>query len=264
MDKKPLLAVKNFSLEFPEINFFAVNDISFEIYAGEILALVGESGSGKTLTALSLMGLEPINAKLYGHLILNDQSLLDAGSSGILSKARKFPPAIRGKKIALIPQDPMSALNPMFSIYNQLAEAVLVYQKNLEQEELYKLCFGSLERVGIADPERALKSYPHELSGGMRQRVMIAMALINEPDLLIADEPTTALDVTVQATILELLKSLGKTILFITHDLAVVAEIADRVIVMNKGKIVESNTVYNLFAAPENDYTKVLLSAILS
>lgn len=264
MDKKPLLSVKNFSLEFPEINFFGVNDISFEIYPGEILALVGESGSGKTLTALSLMGLEPINAKLYGELTLNEQKLLDASANGILSKARKFPQEVRGKKIALIPQDPMSALNPMFTICDQLAEAALVYQKSLSRDEIYKLCFNALERVGIADPERALNSYPHELSGGMRQRVMIAMALINEPDLLIADEPTTALDVTVQATILELLKSLGKTILFITHDLAVVAEIADRVIVMNRGKIVESNTVYELFAKPENDYTKTLLGAILS
>ncbi len=264
MANKPLLSVKNFSLEFPEINFFAVNDISFEIYPGEILALVGESGSGKTLTALSLMGLEPINAKLYGDLSLNDQKLLDASTTGVLSKIRKFPSAIRGKKIALIPQDPMSSLNPMFSIYDQLAEAALVYQKNLNADEIYKHCFNALERVGIADPERCLKSYPHELSGGMRQRVMIAMALINEPDLLIADEPTTALDVTVQATILELLKSLGKTILFITHDLAVVAEIADRVIVMNKGKIVESNTVYDLFAKPRDDYTKTLLAAILA
>ena len=248
----PLLQIKDLSVSFPASNFIAVNQISFQIKQGEILALVGESGSGKSLTALSILGLQPYTAKLSGSIQFKDNNLLDTS----------YPNGIRGKQIGFIPQDPLSSLNPMFTIANQLYEAIQVYHPNSSQSQLYKKCFDYLERVGIADPERCLKSYPHEISGGMRQRVMIAMALINEPDLLIADEPTTALDVTVQAVILQLLKSLGKTILFITHDLGVVAEIADRVLVMKSGQIVESGSVYDIFEKPNQEYTRELLAAV--
>jgi ABC-type dipeptide/oligopeptide/nickel transport system ATPase component len=256
-----LLELENFSLRFPSANFTAVNNISFEIFSGEILALVGESGSGKSLTALSIMGLEPSKSELLGKIKFGNNILLDS-SAFLSSSSRNYPKNFRGQKIALIPQDPLSALNPMFSIKNQLAEAFEIYHPGTSHEDLKKICLTALEQVGIADPARCLESFPHELSGGMRQRVMIAMAIINGPDLLIADEPTTALDVTVQALILELLKSLKKTILFITHDLGVVAEIADRVLVMKQGEIVESGTVYEIFDSPQNSYTKNLLSAV--
>ncbi len=247
-----LLEVIDLSISFPESHFTAVNKISFEINQGEILALVGESGSGKTLTALSILGLQPFTAKLSGSIKFKDKKLLDIN----------YPTGIRGKEIALIPQDPLSALNPMFTIADQLYEAVQIYHPELTKEKLYQRSFSYLERVGIPDPDRTLKSYPHEISGGMRQRVMIAMAIINEPDLLIADEATTALDVTVQAVILELLKSLGKTILFITHDFGVVAEIADRVLVMRSGQIVEAGSVYDIFEKPGQEYTRELLAAV--
>lgn len=248
----PLLQIKDLTISFPASGFVAVNQISFEIMPGEILALVGESGSGKSLTALSILGLQPHTAKLTGSIQFKDKKLLDTN----------YPNGIRGKEIAFIPQDPLSSLNPMFSIANQLYEAIQVYNPHAMQSQLYSKSFSYLERVGIPDPDRCLKSYPHEISGGMRQRVMIAMAIINDPDLLIADEATTALDVTVQAVILELLKSLGKTILFITHDFGVVAEIADRVLVMKSGQIVESGSVYDIFEKPGQEYTKELLAAV--
>ena len=250
----PLLEVKQLKIIFPETNFIAVNGINFEIKQGEILALVGESGSGKSLTALSILGLQPVNATISGSIHFEGMDLVK----------KPYPSAVRACKIALIAQDPLSALNPMYSIKDQLSEAVQIYQKNLSNKEVYQLCFDYLEKVGIPDPARTLSAYPHEISGGMRQRVMIAMAIINEPDLLIADEPTTALDVTVQAVILELLKSLKNTILFITHDLGVVAEIADRVLVMNHGDIIESGTVFEIFDKPQEDYTKQLLAAVPS
>jgi len=256
-----ILELSNFSLRFPETNFTAVNNISFSINTGEILALVGESGSGKSLTALSIMGLEPSKSELLGKIKFGNNILLDS-LEFIPSSSRHYPRNFRGQKIALIPQDPLSALNPMFSIENQLAEAYEIYHPGTTKPELAKICLTALEQVGIADPIRCLKSFPHELSGGMRQRVMIAMAIINGPDLLIADEPTTTLDVTVQALILDLLKSLNKTILFITHDLGVVAEIADRVLVMKQGQIVESGSVFDIFDKPQETYTQDLLKAV--
>lgn len=249
---KTLLKVQNLKLSFPESGFTAVNNISFEIYQSEILAMVGESGSGKSLTALSLLGLNPKESKLEGNIIFD----------GIELNQKPYPQGLRGKRIAYIPQDPLSSLNPMYNIHEQLKEALVLYRNDLNSEEIQKHLIKALEDVGIRDPERCLKSYPHEISGGMRQRVIIAMALINNPDLLIADEPTTALDVTVQAMILELMRSLGKTILFITHDLGVVAEIADRVLVMKHGEIVETNNVFEIFDKPSNAYTKQLLGKI--
>lgn len=258
-----ILEIKDFFLKFKsdDSEFQAVSNLELSIQEGEVLALVGESGSGKSLSSLSIMGLEPKTALIKGSIKFKGEELLKQ-EDYLPSSKRTFPKEIRGKKISLIPQDPLSSLNPMYSIENQIFEAIQVYQPELSNLEKWELCIKALTEVGISDPERTLKAYPHEISGGMRQRVMIAMALINEPDLLIADEPTTALDVTVQATILQLLKSLNKSILFITHDLGVVAEIADRVMVMQKGQIVESGDVYQIFDKAENKYTKDLLAAI--
>ena len=258
-----ILEIKNFFLKFNQdgSEFQAVKDLELNIQEGEILALVGESGSGKSLSSLSIMGLEPKTAYIKGFIRFKDEVLLDEADY-ISADKRLYPKKIRGKKISLIPQDPLSSLNPMYSIENQIFEAIQVYQPELNDTEKWELSLKALIEVGISDPERTLKAYPHEISGGMRQRVMIAMALINQPDLLIADEPTTALDVTVQATILELLKSLKKSILFITHDLGVVAEIADKVLVMKEGRIVERGDVYQIFDKPEEQYTKELLAAI--
>lgn len=259
----PLLEIKNLSLKFKTKakEFLAVKNLNLELSGSEILALVGESGSGKTLSCLSILGLEPKTALIKGSIKFKEKNLLDA-EDFISSAKRKYPKSVRGKKIALIPQDPLSALNPMYRIRNQIFEAIEIYQKNLNKEDKKNLSQKLLTDVGIPDPERTLNSYPHEISGGMRQRVMIAMALVNNPDLLIADEATTALDVTVQATILKLLKSLNKTILFVTHDLGVVAEIADRVLVMKDGEIVETGTVFEIFDSAHEQYTKDLLAAI--
>ncbi len=264
-----MLKLSNLNLVFPETGFQALYDVTFSIAEGEVLALVGESGSGKSLTALSIMGLQPVTAKLGGDVVIatrhpehevrkdpravTEEKIIASGIPS--SNLRKY----RGKRIAYIPQDPLSSLNPVYAIGAQLREAIEVHDAGGYSRVRV---VAALESVGIADPERCHDAYPHELSGGMRQRVMIAMAIINNPDLLIADEPTTALDVTVQAVILRLLKSLNKTILFITHDLGVVAEIADRVVVMQRGRIVESASVYDIFEKPENDYTKELLAAI--
>ncbi len=283
-----MLELKNLSLIFPETEFQALFDISFSIKQGEILALVGESGSGKSLTALSILGLQPPTARLSGDVVLSaakdpcaaaviaseaKQSSTSLGIATATSSPRNdiaekivnagvASPALRkyrGKRIAYIPQDPLSSLNPVYTIGAQLREAIEVHDP---LGFSYERVIAALKAVGISDPDRCYSAYPHELSGGMRQRIMIAMAIINNPDLLIADEPTTALDVTVQAVILKLLKSLGKTILFITHDLGVVAEIADRVIVLQRGRIVEEKSVYDIFEKPESAYTKELLAAI--
>ena len=256
-----LLEITNLSISFPDLDFTAVENSSFCINESEILALVGESGSGKSLTALSILGLEPQNSCIKGNISFAGEDLL-AQKEAKLAADRIYPQNIRGNKISDIAQDPLSSLNPMYTIFNQLDEAIKVCEAQVEKEVSFQRCFDALESVGIPDPARVLKSYPHELSGGMRQRVMIAMAIINNPELIIADEPTTALDVTVQAAILDLLKSLNKTLLFITHDLGVVAEIADRVIVMQEGKLVEENDVFSLFEKPEQDYTKALLEAV--
>jgi ABC-type dipeptide/oligopeptide/nickel transport system ATPase component len=246
-----LITVKNLKIFFPENAFTAVNGISFNLKEGEITALVGESGSGKSLTASAILGLAPINAQVSGEIYYKDQSLTPV-----------FPKDVRGNHISLIPQDTLSSLNPVFKVGGQIAEAVKIHQKALSNSEVKALVISRLAEVGIADPVSCYEAYPHEISGGMRQRAMIAMAIINEPDLIIADEATTALDVTVQATIIRLLKDLNKTILFITHDLGVVAEIADQVIVMRHGNIVEKANVYDLFEKPAHEYTRDLLTSM--
>lgn len=233
--------------------------VSFSITLGEIVAIVGESGSGKSITALSIMGLcSDIGARIIdGDIIYR--------STSILELSEKQQRSMRGKEISIVFQDPLSSLNPVYSIGWQLKEAIRLHERRTSRSYQIKRSIELLDRVGIPDPKIAINRYPHEYSGGMRQRALIAMAIANNPSLLIADEPTTALDVTVQAQILQLLTSLKETeamsILFITHDLGVVAEIADRVIVMYGGRIVESASVLDLFDHPMHPYTAALLES---
>ena len=235
----------------------AVDGISFDLAPGKILGIVGESGSGKSVTVHSLMGLVP---QPPGRI--EDGSALFDGSDLIRCAPRELR-AIRGKRIAMIFQDPMTSLNPYLRISEQLIEPLLIHGL-AEREEALKKAITMLEKVGIRDAAERIHSYPHEFSGGMRQRVMIAMALITDPEMLIADEPTTALDVTVQAQILRLLKELqadlGVSVIFITHDLGVIAELADRVVVMYRGHIVEQGDVLSIFDQPKHPYTKGLLA----
>jgi peptide/nickel transport system permease protein len=234
-----------------------VEDVSLSLRQGETLAIVGESGSGKSLTALAAMGLLPPAVRpIGGSVWLDGSNLLQLDEPGL----RK----LRGGKLAMIFQDPMSSLNPVHRAGDQVMEAIRAH-RSLPQSAARKEALALFRRVGIADPEQRLDSYPHEMSGGMKQRVMIAMAIANHPALLIADEPTTALDVTVQAQILELLAALkrdtGMAMIFITHSLSVVAEIADRVTVMYAGQVVEDGVVGDVFREPLHPYTRALLAA---
>ncbi len=234
------------------------NDISFTIKEGETVSIVGESGSGKSITALSIMGLLSKNGRVTkGSVIFKEEDLL--------ALSEKEMEAIRGNEISMIFQDTMSALNPVFTIGNQMTESIMVHQK-ISKNEATKKAIQMLEKVGLPRPEKIMKEYPFMLSGGMRQRAMIAMALSCNPKLLIADEPTTALDVTIQAQIVQLLKDLKEeynmSILLITHDMGLVAEMADRVLVMYAGEIIEETDVYSLFEQPRHPYTKALLESI--
>lgn len=255
-----LLEIKNLQTHFPtkEGIVKAVNDVSFHIDEGELLGLVGESGCGKSITALSIMRLISAPGKIVGGSIkFNDIELVNASEK----KMRE----LRGNDIAMIFQDPMTSLNPVYTVGEQIAEAIRLHRK-LSKKEAWDAAIAAMEEVAIPSPSTRVNDYPHQLSGGMRQRVMIAMALACEPELLIADEPTTALDVTIQAQILELLNELRKTrklaILLITHDLGVVAETADRVCVMYTGKIVEESNVDQIFEEPKHPYTKGLLNSV--
>ncbi len=260
MTAEPLLSVKDLSIMFRQGSrqTLAVDRISFSIKKGETLALVGESGSGKSVTALSIMKLlaYPAASHPTGRIFFKGRDLI-----GLTEREIR---AIRGDDITIIFQEPMTSLNPLHTIERQIGE-ILELHRGLTGLAARARTIELLSQVGIPDPATRLKSYPHQMSGGQRQRVMIAMALANEPDLLIADEPTTALDVTVQAQILKLLKELqsrlGMAMLFITHDLGIVRRIADRVCVMKDGKIVEENTVADIFKSPQHPYTKALLAA---
>ncbi len=237
----------------------AVNNVSFFIDKGEILGLVGESGCGKSVTSLSIMGLfiDTPGRIAAGQVLFDNKDLVQCSERELR--------AIRGKRIAMIFQNPMSSLNPCMRVDKQLMEAILLHNK-LSKTEARKVAFNVLQSVGIPDPENTLRSFPHQLSGGMSQRVMIAMALSCEPELMIADEPTTALDVTIQAQILELMREIQQkkntSILLITHDLGVVAEMCSRVIVMYAGRIVEEAPVKDLFASPIHPYTKGLIASV--
>ncbi|HET9685686.1 MAG TPA: ATP-binding cassette domain-containing protein, partial [Pseudolabrys sp.] len=257
---EPILSVRDLSIAFGRGNreVLAVDRISFDVGKGETVALVGESGSGKSVTALSVMKLLPYPAAHHpsGSIKFEGRELLSMPEHEIRE--------VRGNDIAIIFQEPMTSLNPLHTIEKQIREILLLHH-GLEGEASRTRIIELLSQVGIPDPAGRLGSYPHQLSGGQRQRVMIAMALANKPDLLIADEPTTALDVTVQAQILKLLKDtqtqLGMSMLFITHDLGIVRKLADRVCVMQRGKIVEQGPVERVFTAPEHPYTRALLAA---
>ena len=255
-----LLEVNNLETHFPTRAGLvrAVNNVSFYVDAGELLGLVGESGCGKSITALSIMRLiSPPGRIAGGSIKFKDEELTTAENERMRE--------IRGNDIAMIFQDPMTSLNPVFTVGEQIAEALRLHRK-LNKKDAWNAAIEAMKEVSIPSPERRVKDYPHQLSGGMRQRVMIAMALACDPELLIADEPTTALDVTIQAQILELLDELRETrklaVLLITHDLGVVAETADRVCVMYTGKVVEESGVDTIFEKPRHPYTQGLLRSV--
>ncbi len=262
-----LLEVRNLGVEFPRAGsgggLVAVRDLSFSIAAGQVLGLVGESGSGKSVTSLALMRLLPPHARVSGEIGFSDGS--GDQPCDLLQIPDEAMRPLRGSRLAMIFQEPMTALNPVMRVGDQIAEAVLAHHST-KKAEAWKRAVIAMSEVGIADSERRARDYPHQLSGGMRQRVMIAMAIVNRPQLLIADEPTTALDVTIQAQILELLAELrakfGLTMLFISHDLAVVSQVADRVAVMYAGNLVELGSKRDIFQAPAHPYTRGLLNAV--
>ena len=251
-----LLEVDQLSIYFRDQA--VVRDLTFSVGQGEVLGLVGESGSGKSLTSLSILRLLDSAARVEGAIRFEGQDLLTLKPE----QMRRY----RGRKIAMIFQEPMTALNPVMPVGRQIAEAIEAHQPELSRKQVRDAVVEAMTAVAIAEPEQRQRDYPHQFSGGQRQRLLIAMALVNHPSLLIADEPTTALDVTVQAQILLLLKALqqrnGLGMLFISHDLAVVAQIADRVAVMRRGMLLESGTRDQVFLHPRHAYTKSLLGAV--
>lgn len=256
-----ILTVKNLNIGFNLLDGFveAIHSVSFDLKKGETLAIVGESGCGKTISTMSVLRLLPENSKITsGEIIYNGQNLLKL--------SEKDMQKIRGKKIALIPQDPMTSLNPLYTIGNQLLEIIELHQ-GVKGKEAEKLAIEALEKVKIPDAKEKLHAYPHEFSGGMKQRVIIAMALACRAEIIIADEPTTALDVTVQAQIMDLLDEIKKknnlSLILITHDLGIVSQYADKIAVMYAGHIVEFAHKEQLFKNPKHPYTKALLRVIL-
>ena len=256
-----LLSVRHLTVALPEgmDRNYAVEDISFDLMAGEILCIIGESGSGKSVTAHAAMGLlPPVLSIKQGEIILKNQNILTSDPA-VMRR-------VQGKTIAMIFQDPLSALNPVMSVGKQISEVMVAHGVGTPVSRRQKVV-SLLEEVGLPDPETLQHQYPFNLSGGQRQRVMIAMALALDPDVLIADEPTTALDVTTQAQILQLIRKLQSrqtmSVMFTTHDFGVLEEIADRVGVMHRGKLVEQGDSEQIFACPEHPYTRYLLDAIL-
>ncbi|WP_370561314.1 ATP-binding cassette domain-containing protein [Edaphobacter albus] len=255
MASDALLKIENLSISFGQHK--AVERISFQIQEGETLGLVGESGSGKSATSLAILRLLPPTATVTGYLGFDSYDLLALSEPEMRRR--------RGREIAMIFQEPMTALNPVMPVGTQIAEAVQAHHPELSRHQVRDKVLEAMHEVALPEPERRVRDYPHQFSGGQRQRILIAMAIVNRPRLLIADEPTTALDVTVQAQILVLLNRLRKThhlsMLFISHDLAVVSQVADRVAVMQHGHIVEQASATQLFHAPEHPYTKRLLAS---
>ena len=260
MSTEPLLKVRDLHTSFftPAGEVKAVNGVSFNLERGKVLGIVGESGSGKSVTAYSIMQILASTGKIVsGSIKLDGQELVNAGESVMKT--------VRGNKISIIFQDPMTSLNPTYTIGHQLIEAIMLHTDR-NKKEAWDRAVEMLQLVNVNEPQKRMKQYPYEFSGGMRQRVMIAMALACEPDILIADEPTTALDVTIQAQILELMRSLqeqlGMAIIMITHDLGVVAQMCDEVIVMYAGSICEQGTADEIFYNPKHEYTKGLMRSI--
>ena len=259
-NNEPLLSVRDLQVSFASEagTVHAVRGMNFDLYRGKTIGIVGESGSGKSVTSLAVMGLLDKNASVKGSVKYKGEELLTK-SDAEMSK-------IRGKNIAMVFQDPLSALTPVFSIGDQLKEALVIHNPGMSEDQIRERSIELLDLVGITKPAERLKAFPHEFSGGMRQRVMIAMAIANDPDIIIADEPTTALDVTIQAQVLEVLKKAqretGAAMIFITHDLGVIAGVADEVIVMYAGHLVEHNSVEEIFAHPTQPYTIGLLGAV--
>jgi peptide/nickel transport system ATP-binding protein len=255
MSAPPLLDVRDLSIAFGQHE--AVKNISFCINAGETMGLVGESGSGKSAASLAILRLLPDTATVTGAIEFDGEDLLRLPEERMRWR--------RGREIAMIFQEPMTALNPVMPVGGQIAEAVLAHHPEMARATVKAKVLSTMEAVGLADVDRRAKDYPHQFSGGQRQRILIGMAIVNKPKLLIADEPTTALDVTVQAQILGLLNELRRehqlAMLFISHDLAVVAQVADRVAVMQRGEIVEQGAVRDLFEQPKHPYTRKLLAS---
>lgn len=257
-----LLSVKNLKTQFrtDDGTFLAVDDVSFSVRPGETLGIVGESGCGKSVTSLSIMRLIPTppGKIVNGTIEFDGKNLLQFSDD----EMRK----IRGNKISMIFQEPMTSLNPVFTVGDQIAEAIALHQTELNKDQVRQKTIDMLRLVGIPEPESRIDNYPHQMSGGMRQRVMIAMALSCNPKVLIADEPTTALDVTIQAQILDLIRKLqkefGTSVILITHDLGVVAEMCNEVAVMYAGKVIEYGTVEDIFYRPKHHYTKGLLNSV--
>jgi len=265
----PLLEVRELSVRFQQpqkaeatTEARAVRDLNFSINPGEVLGLVGESGSGKSVTSLAVMGLLPPAARISGRIFFQNGNAQAADLAALGPEEFRH---LRGSRIAMIFQEPMTALNPVMRVGDQIAEAVLAHNK-ISKKDAWNRAVEGMRDVAIPEPERRANSYPHQLSGGMRQRVMIAMAIVNRPQLLIADEPTTALDVTIQQQILDLLNDLRQkfslSMLFISHDLAVVSHVADRVAVMYAGSLVELAPKEAIFRLPAHPYTQGLLRAI--
>jgi peptide/nickel transport system ATP-binding protein/oligopeptide transport system ATP-binding protein len=257
----PLLTVNDLRVDFQteDGTVHAADGVSFDVAPGEVVAVVGESGSGKSVTAMTLMGLtRSANATITGSATLGDTELIGASDDTLRS--------IRAERLAMIFQDPMTSLNPVYRVGDQIIEQIQAH-RDVNDEEAMDQTVRLLQQVGIPAAEERARAYPHEFSGGMRQRAMIAMALSLEPEILIADEPTTALDVTIQAQILELLKELnrdrGLAVIMITHDLGVVADIADRVLVMYGGRVIESGTLEQIFYDPQHPYTWGLLGSVM-
>lgn len=261
----PILEVRHLSVEFPTETEVvrAVKELSFSLALGETIGIVGESGSGKSVTSLAVMGLLPPAAQVKGEILFLNPRTPNANPVNLLALSANKRRNYRGGLISMVFQEPLSSLNPVYTCGEQVVEAILLHQA-VSYKEAYRKAIALFDEVKLPDPKRMMERYPHQLSGGQQQRVMIAMALSGNPAVLIADEPTTALDVTIQATILQLLRELrdrrDMSILFITHDMGVVAEIADRVIVMYRGQAVETARVYNLFANPQHPYTQGLLN----
>jgi peptide/nickel transport system ATP-binding protein len=261
----PILDVHHLSIEFPSKAEVvrAVKDVSFTLAPGETLGIVGESGSGKSVTSLAVMGLLPLSAQVTGEILFHNPRSIQANPVNLLALPPNKRRTYRGGLISMVFQEPLTSLNPVYTSGEQVVEAILLHQK-VSHKEAYRKAIALFDEVKLPGPREMMNRYPHQLSGGQQQRVMIAIALSGNPAILIADEPTTALDVTIQATILQLLRELrdarDMSILFITHDMGVIAEIADRVVVMYQGNAVETAKVYDLFANPKHPYTQGLLN----